>query len=134
MLRGAIGMKKLYKNDAEAFLTRKEEIVRDDFIQVRFTEFGIVGTPRIAGGDEMESIQSQACRLFKWYEDEEERKKYTAPCMPLVQSSGTGKRKLFYDFGHLKDPKLDYQRIFISCLKKDTRRDFSSGQAYDVIK
>lgn len=74
---------------------------------MRDTEFAVAKTHRLVVGDEMRVLEKQANRLFRWYDDRSAETRadmkgemllYAAPCMPFVQSSGTGKTKLLYDF------------------------------------
>ena len=76
---------------ADAFLTEKRTAAH---IRVRDIEDGILSTPRIPVGNEIKVLQDKAIELFSWYTNKEIQKTYAAPCMPIIQCSGTGKTKL----------------------------------------
>ena len=106
-------------NEISAFLKQKEPSPSN---RVRDTEFGISSTERIEGDYEMNELCRRVNMLFGWYD--KDWKRYAAPCMPIVQSSGTGKTKLMYDFRHSNDDRIvDYDRFLINCLEKDVHGD-----------
>jgi len=112
-------------------------------IRVRLPEFGIINTTRIQTGNELENLDNHVRMLFDWFRDPS---KFAAPCKPLIQSSGTGKTKLLWDYHvHLRrtneaDANTDATNkatedaiysIFISCIEKQDSGDKCDKSTYD---
>ena len=97
----------------------KEKSAAQD-IPNRDTEYGIVDTPYVAVFNELDVMTKYTESLLQWYSNESIRRRYTAPCIPIVQSSGTGKTKLLFEFKR-KNRNI-YEIVIISCLPKDERR------------
>ena len=99
-------------------------------IRVRDTEYAIASTPYVAIADELGIMHNHTDNLFKWYDDPSTS---AAPCTPIVQSSGTGKTKLLFEFRkHIRDQEIpEYQIILISCLPEDDRREKKNKKVYD---
>ena len=113
---------------------------RDDYnpnyVASRDTEYGVKDTPYVATADELYEMYKQTELLLQWYDDEYGQRgqwiRYAAPCVPIIQSSGTGKTKLLFEFRARclaeNDRKLDVK--LISCLPKKHKRA-SDTSLYD---
>lgn len=66
---------------------------------------------------DLEMFESRVKNLFQWHCDEKRQKMFNAPYFPLIQSSGMGKTKLFYEL---------YQRI----MKKNQGAKKKTEQQY----
>ena len=121
-----------FKETGKDFIKKKletESTLNKD-IRVRDTEYAIASTPYVAIADELGVMHNQTERLFEWYKKPSTS---AAPCTPIVQSSGTGKTKLLFEFrAQIRDQKIpEYQIILISCLPKDDRREKQGTRIYD---
>ena len=118
------------------YFDRKEEQKKLEAkdIRNRDTEYGIGDTPYVDVADELKVMRDSTERLLQWYEElTRPRHRYAAPCMPIVQSSGTGKTKLLFEFKRTQeDIQGNYDIKLISCLPKDERRPQARSQVYDV--
>ena len=92
-----------------------------------------MSTPRIPVGNEIKVLQDKAIELFSWYTNREIQKTYAAPCMPIIQCSGTGKTKLLSDFKRMEMEKTnpEYTVLLISCLPKETRPEKTTPSVLD---
>ena len=80
-----------------------------------------------------ERFESRVMALFKWHSDEKEAKEYMAPCFPLIQSSGMGKTKLFFEFNNICDSKVEIECKIVLCTNSDC---FESNPSFvrEVLK
>jgi len=117
-----------------AEIVKQESIDAGQDIRVRDIEYGILSTSRIDVGTELDVLKGHVKRLFCWFTDDKIKQTYAAPCMPIIQSSGTGKTKLLAELReHAQRPKRenqneeneddDYQVVLVSCVPRDERRD-----------
>jgi hypothetical protein len=58
--------------------------------------------------------------LFRWHIDQKESSEYMAPYFSMIQSSGTGKTRLFKEFRSSTSAKTDYDCRTILCWFKNT--------------
>mmetsp|Transcript_2113 Transcript_2113/g.5243 ORF Transcript_2113/g.5243 Transcript_2113/m.5243 type:complete len:417 (-) Transcript_2113:574-1824(-) len=117
-------------------------------------QFGISDTSRFNYADDYDLLQfkEDIDELFDWYPENDTpaalngsgAKKYTAPCRPIIQSSGTGKTKLMYDFKdkygkkNADDTDKTYHVVSFLCAKNkttdDSTRVFDFPLAEDRLK
>jgi hypothetical protein len=60
-------------------------------------------------------FESRVMALFTWYSDQDEAQKYMAPYFALIQSSGMGKTKLFFEFNNICESNKEIECKIVLC-------------------
>ena len=84
--------------DVEEFVFNRTVIfLRKPVVAERMVpaDYGL-GT-KLAHNEDLEALRERISEIEKWHTDDITRKKYLAPLLAMVQSSGTGKSKLVYE-------------------------------------
>jgi hypothetical protein len=82
---------------------------------------------------DLNSFSSRVNGLFTWHNNEKERSEYMAPYFPVIQSSGTGKTRLFTEFRSNTSAKTDYDCKTVLCSFKDGIPDPGSDRFFDAF-
>jgi predicted ATP-binding protein involved in virulence len=70
---------------------------------------------------DLRELERRVLALFKWYFRNSEMQTYTAPYLPIVQSSGTGKTRLLIALRAALQSNVDYDCMTVLCLPDDAK-------------
>ncbi len=83
---------------------------------------------------DLNAFSSRVDGLFQWHNpNKKERSEYMAPYFSVIQSSGTGKTRLFKEFRSNTSGKTDYDCKTVLCSFKDGIPDPGSDRFFDAF-
>ncbi len=82
---------------------------------------------------DLHAFSSRVDGLFQWHNDKKERSEYMAPYFTVIQSSGTGKTRLFKEFRNNTSAKTDYDCKTVLCSFQDGIPDPGSDRFFDAF-